>query len=72
VDEWRRPGPTAAQRRVDAYIAAVVVAGALLSVSIVNSAGVFVFGSPPPWPEQVCWAVGSPCRWPGGAAGRRS
>src|SRR4051812_6321048 len=52
-DDWRRPGPTSAQRRIDVAMGAVVAAVALFNLVLGASIG---FDHPqliPPWPEQV-------------------
>ncbi|MBM2617649.1 sensor histidine kinase [Actinoplanes sp. LDG1-06] len=44
LDDWRRPGPTPRQRRIDLVIGLVVVAAALLYVMLARSVGQFVWG----------------------------
>lgn len=44
LDDWRRPGPTPRQRRIDLVIGLVVVAAALLNVMLSRSVGQFVWG----------------------------
>ncbi|MDY7086732.1 MAG: sensor histidine kinase [Actinomycetota bacterium] len=43
-DDWRRPGPTPRQRRIDLVIGLVVVAAALLHVMLARSVGTIVWG----------------------------
>ena len=57
LDDWRRPGPTARQRRIDLSIGLVVIAGALLNVMLARSVGIFVFGTRPSALEQLAWAL---------------
>jgi signal transduction histidine kinase len=58
LDQWRRPGPTPEQRRVDVLIGLVVTVLVLLNMTLTTSAGVSAFGAEmPPWPEQVFWTV---------------
>ncbi|WP_329108071.1 sensor histidine kinase [Micromonospora sp. NBC_01699] len=65
AQHWVRPGPTASQRRHDWQLGALLVGCGLLSVLLLNSAGMFAFGPPPPWPEQLAWIVGitAPMAW---------
>ncbi|GAB2624243.1 hypothetical protein Aab01nite_17850 [Paractinoplanes abujensis] len=44
LDDWRRPGPTPRQRRIDLVIGLVVVAAALLYVMLARSVGQIVWG----------------------------
>ncbi|MCW3817464.1 histidine kinase [Micromonospora sp. DR5-3] len=62
---WRRPAPTAGQRRADAWIALAVTVLALFDLALARSIGAFPFGSPPTLPEQVWWslAVTAPLAW---------
>jgi signal transduction histidine kinase len=57
VDYWRRPGPTARQRRADLLIGSAVVAAALLNVILVRSVGSFIFGVRRGVGEMLVWAV---------------
>jgi signal transduction histidine kinase len=57
LDDWRRPGPTARQRRIDLYVALIAAALAVVNVAMVRSAGIAVFGSLPDAPEQYGWAL---------------
>ncbi|MEU1586791.1 sensor histidine kinase [Micromonospora sp. NPDC005710] len=55
--QWRRPGPTAEQRRNDLWIGLAVTGLALVSLTLARSAGAFLLGPPPSGPEQVFWTV---------------
>ncbi|OLF19642.1 histidine kinase [Actinophytocola xanthii] len=57
-----RPRPTVAQQRHDVLIALAVLTGAVVVILLVNSAGIFTFGSAPPMLEQLAWgfAVSAP------------
>jgi signal transduction histidine kinase len=57
VDYWRRPGPTARQRRADLLIGSAVVAAALLNVVLVRSVGAFEFGVRRSLGEMLIWAA---------------
>jgi signal transduction histidine kinase len=57
LDDWRRPGPTSRQRRVDLYIGLLVAAAAVFNVVLVRSMGAFVFGPGPSAAEQIAWAL---------------
>jgi signal transduction histidine kinase len=65
IDEWRRPEPTARQRRADVRIGLAVVAAALLNLVLVRSAGLLIWADPPPVAEQFAWslAVTVPLIW---------
>lgn len=71
---WRRPGPRPDQRRNDLLIGVAVAAGAVLNLTLINSAGRFFLGAPPPWPEQVFWTLACTVplavrrRWPAAVA----
>jgi signal transduction histidine kinase len=54
---WRRPLPTAAQRRLDVWVALVVFVGALVMIVLINSMGAFAFGDAPSLLEQFVWGV---------------
>ncbi|WP_089021601.1 sensor histidine kinase [Micromonospora coriariae] len=56
-DEWRRPGPTPEQRRIDLWLGLAVTLLALVSLTLTRSAGAFLLGPPPSWPEQLLWTV---------------
>ncbi|MFG1887800.1 sensor histidine kinase [Micromonospora sp. NPDC049051] len=56
-ENWRRPGPTPEQRRLDVYTGVATTALALFSLTLARSTGAFVLGPPPSWPEQIFWAV---------------
>ncbi|WP_422769036.1 sensor histidine kinase [Plantactinospora sp. WMMC1484] len=62
---WVRPGPGPQGRRRDLFLGFSMAALALLSVVLSNSMGSFPLGPPPPWPEQLAWAVavGLPLIW---------
>lgn len=55
--EWRRPGPTPAQRRRDIGIAVIVLLCAVEVTVLVNSIGGYVFKDPPTLPVQLAWTV---------------
>ncbi len=57
LDEWRRPGPTARQRRIDLYIGLAVAAAAAVNVTAFRGMGVTVFGSLPSVAEHYAWAL---------------
>ncbi|WP_239090477.1 sensor histidine kinase [Asanoa iriomotensis] len=57
LDQWRRPGPTPEQRRVDVLIGVAVTALTLLNMTLATSAGALVFGRVPALPEQIFWTV---------------
>jgi signal transduction histidine kinase len=65
TQQWTRPGPTARQRRHDYYAGALLVTCGLLSVLLLNSAGIFAMGRPPSWLEQFAWMLGitAPLAW---------
>ncbi|PWR05990.1 two-component sensor histidine kinase [Micromonospora acroterricola] len=56
-DEWRRPGPTPEQRRIDLWAALVVTLLALVSLTLARSTGSFLLSPPPSGPEQLLWTV---------------
>jgi signal transduction histidine kinase len=56
LDEWRRPGPTARQRRIDLYIALAATALAVFNVAMVRSAGMTIFETTPSAAEHYGWA----------------
>ncbi|SCL53613.1 Signal transduction histidine kinase [Micromonospora yangpuensis] len=68
--QWRRPGPTPRQRRIDLWIGLAVAALALFSLTLARSAGMFILGPGPSAPEQVFWALAATLpliwrrRWP--------
>ena len=57
LDDWRRPGPTARQRRTDLYVGLLFCAVSALNVVLVRSMGAFVFGPGPGALEQHAWAL---------------
>lgn len=71
-EDWRRPGPTAEQRRVDLWLGLGVTALALVSLTLARSTGAFLLGPPPSGPEQLFWTVAVTLpliwrrRWPAG------
>ena len=71
---WRRPGPTAEQRRNDMLVGVAVAAVAQLNLVLATSAGLFVMGAPPSRPEQILWTLavtlplGVRRRWPAAVA----
>jgi signal transduction histidine kinase len=64
-DAYRRPAPTPQQQRHDLYVGLTVAAVAVFNLTLTSSAGVFPFGQPPSWPEQIFWlvAVTLPLAW---------
>ena len=56
-NEWRRPGPTPAQRRRDIGIAVIVLLCAVEVTALVNSMGAYVFQDPPGLAVQMAWVV---------------
>ena len=54
---WRRPLPTAAERRRDAWVALAVLACAMVMIVLINSVGAFAFGDAPSLAEQFAWGV---------------
>ncbi|MGC4813433.1 sensor histidine kinase [Micromonospora sp. DT228] len=56
-DEWRRPAPTAQQRRNDLWIGLGMTVLALVSLTLARSTGAFLLGPPPSGAEQLFWAV---------------
>ncbi|MDG4809155.1 sensor histidine kinase [Micromonospora sp. WMMD1120] len=56
-EEWRRPGPTAEQRRIDLWIGLAVTGLAVVSLTLARSAGMFLLGPPPSGLEQLFWTV---------------
>ncbi|MFI6067697.1 sensor histidine kinase [Micromonospora sp. NPDC051227] len=56
-EEWRRPGPTAEQRRNDLWIGLGMTGLALVSLTLARSTGAFLLGPPPSGPEQLFWTV---------------
>ncbi|MEU7803761.1 sensor histidine kinase [Micromonospora arborensis] len=55
--EWRRPDPTAEQRRNDLWLGLGMTGLALVSLTLAHSTGAFLLGPPPSGPEQVWWTV---------------
>ncbi|MDR7323944.1 sensor histidine kinase [Catenuloplanes niger] len=62
---WRRPGPTADQRRNDMLIGIAAMVGSTFSLVLSTSAGMFLFEDPPSRTEQAAWAVATtlPLLW---------
>ncbi|MCP2202005.1 Signal transduction histidine kinase [Lentzea flava] len=56
-NEWRRPGPTPAQRRRDIGIAVLVMLCAVEFTVLVNSMGAFAQGRAPDLREQLAWVL---------------
>ncbi|KJK43110.1 histidine kinase [Lentzea aerocolonigenes] len=56
-NEWRRPGPTPAQRRRDIGITVLVMLCAVEFTVLVNSVGAFAFGRAPDLREQLAWML---------------
>ncbi|MFD5825089.1 sensor histidine kinase [Lentzea sp. NPDC060358] len=56
-NEWRRPGPTPAQRRRDIIVAVIVLLCAAEITVLINSMGAFTFGSAPSLREQLAWVL---------------
>ncbi|WP_229402387.1 sensor histidine kinase [Micromonospora okii] len=56
-DAYRRRGPTPEQQRHDLYVGLAVAAVAVLNLTLTSSAGVFLLGDPPSWPERLLWSV---------------
>nr|WP_310376787.1 sensor histidine kinase [Catenuloplanes atrovinosus] len=63
--EWRRPGPTADQRRNDMLSGIAATVGSTFSLVLSTSVGVFLFDDPASRPEQAFWAVATtlPLMW---------
>ncbi|GLY04821.1 sensor histidine kinase [Actinoplanes sp. NBRC 101535] len=63
--QWRRPGPTARQRRADAGIALAVTAAAVLNLFLARSAGILGHDGVPGLPEQLAWVLATvlPLAW---------
>ncbi|MFC0509327.1 sensor histidine kinase [Micromonospora costi] len=59
-DDWRRPGPTPEQRRLDLYAGLALTVLALFSLTLTRSTGAFLLGPPPSVPEQFFWTVAVP------------
>ncbi|GLW28809.1 sensor histidine kinase [Actinoplanes regularis] len=57
VEEWRRPGPTAKQRRTDLWVGGSVAAVAVFSLFLLRSAGYLDNERSPVVGEQIFWAV---------------
>ena len=56
LDDWRRPGPTSRQRRIDLIIGLVVTAAALLNVMLSRSVGIRVWGVERSAAEELAFA----------------
>ncbi|MEV6298689.1 sensor histidine kinase [Actinoplanes sp. NPDC051861] len=65
ADEWRRPGPTAAQMRNDLWIGLACVVVVVLNLFLSRSAGILATEDSPGRIEQIAWAVGTtlPLAW---------
>ncbi|GAA4591847.1 signal transduction histidine kinase [Actinoplanes octamycinicus] len=66
IEEWRRPGPTAEQRRTDLLTGLGVAAAAVLSLYLLRSAGSYYDSDrAPALAEQIFWAVATtlPLAW---------
>ncbi|MFI1989310.1 sensor histidine kinase [Actinoplanes sp. NPDC020271] len=57
IEEWRRPGPTAKQRRTDLLVGLLVAAVAVVSLYLQRSYGSGHSEHAPPVAEQIWWAV---------------
>ncbi|HWS33015.1 MAG TPA: sensor histidine kinase [Actinoplanes sp.] len=57
LDEWRRPGPTARQRRIDVWTGLAVAAVAVLNIFLSRGGGLFDFVPAVDPPEQVGWVL---------------
>ncbi|AEV88117.1 histidine kinase [Actinoplanes sp. SE50] len=57
VEEWRRPGPTAQQRRNDLLTGLGATGLAVISLFLLRSTGYFESDRAPAIPEEVFWAV---------------
>jgi signal transduction histidine kinase len=55
--QWRRPGPTPAQRRRDIGLAVLVLLAGVEFTVLLDSVGGFVFPDPPDLREQLAWTV---------------
>ncbi|HUQ60042.1 sensor histidine kinase [Lentzea sp.] len=56
-NEWRRPGPTPAQRKRDIGIAVLVLLCAVESTVLVNSMGAVLYDPAPDLREQLAWVL---------------
>ncbi|MCE6996520.1 sensor histidine kinase [Saccharothrix sp. S26] len=54
---WRRPGPTAAQRRHDVWLALAALAGAVAVTVLISSMGASLWDHGPPLAEQLAWGA---------------
>src|SRR4051794_31072953 len=57
ADGWRRPAPTARQRRIDALVAVALAAGAVASVLLSRAADFDLGRTPPPPVEEILWCL---------------
>ncbi|MEV8440534.1 sensor histidine kinase [Actinosynnema sp. NPDC051121] len=55
--QWRRPGPTPAQRRHDVWLALAAMAGAVVVTVLVNSVGASPWEGGPSLVEQIAWGA---------------
>ncbi|RIV37826.1 sensor histidine kinase [Micromonospora radicis] len=60
TDDWRRPGPTPEQRRLDLYAGLTATILALFSLTLARSTGMFLLGPPPSDLEQILWTIAVP------------
>ncbi|GAA1606632.1 sensor histidine kinase [Actinoplanes couchii] len=56
-DEWRRPGPTARQRRIDVWTGLAVAAVAVINLFLSRGGGIFDFVPAVALWEQVVWVL---------------
>ncbi|MDP9798122.1 signal transduction histidine kinase [Catenuloplanes nepalensis] len=54
---WRRPGPTADQRRNDMLIGIAAMVASTFNLVLSTSAGILLFEDPPSRTEQAVWAI---------------
>jgi signal transduction histidine kinase len=57
LDDWVRPGPTAAQRRTDVWIGLTVSAVALVNLFLARHVGMLASAESASLPEQICWVL---------------
>lgn len=57
LDDWVRPGPTAAQRRTDVWIGLAVGAVALVNLFLTRHLNTLDPGRVASVPEQICWVL---------------
>jgi len=56
-EDWRRPGPARPFERADVVLTLAVMAGAAAMTVLINSMGLYYFGSAPSLGEQLLWGV---------------